>query len=117
MLKCLLSNDNITVYYHDWVKNFIDYKVARKEMLYEKINYIVHLLSLNIQPPQKLYKKVENDIWEIRYHDIRIFCYRKNNKIFLFNIMVKKRDRIGNIETLMIRKTLLETKIEIAKIF
>ena len=48
MLKCLLSNDNITVYYHDWVKNFIDNKVARKEMLYEKINYIVHLLSLNI---------------------------------------------------------------------
>ena len=116
MIKCLLSNGNITVYYHDWVKNFIDNKVARKEVLYEKINYIAHLISLNIQPPQKLYKKLENDIWEIRYHDIRIFCYRKNNKLFLFNIMIKKRDKIGNIETEKNRKLLLETKMEVLKI-
>ena len=117
MLKYLLSNGDITVYYSDWVKNFIDNKVARKVMLYEKINYIAYLFSIDIQPPKKLYKKVENDIWEIRYHDIRIFCYRQYNKIYLFDIIIKKRDRIGNIETLMIRKTLLETKIEIAKMF
>ena len=116
MLKFLLSNGNIKVYYHDWVKNFINNKVARKEVLYDKIKHIVHLLSLNIPPPQKLYKKLENDIWEIRYHDIRIFCYRKNNKLFLFNIMVKKRDKIGNIEIERNRKRLLETKMEVLKI-
>lgn len=79
-------------------------------MIYKKINHICFILIL---ASKKLYKKLENDILEIRYNDIRIFCYRKNNKVFLFNIMIKKRDKIGNIETLMIRKTL--SKIEIAK--
>ncbi|WP_300367907.1 type II toxin-antitoxin system RelE/ParE family toxin [Brachyspira sp.] len=110
MLKYLLSYNNIKIYCYDEVKKFIDNEIVRKKVLYDKINHILNFISNNKNPPKKLYKKLENDIWEIRYHDIRIFCYRKNNKIFFMDIMIKKRDRIGNVQTKRIRKVLLEVK-------
>ena len=76
----------------------------RRETIESKIRYLAESFSNKIIMQSKLYKKVDDDIWEIRYHDIRIFCYRENNNWFLYHAMIKKADRIGYEMSIVKRK-------------
>ena len=104
-ISCIISGDVITLIENN----------PRKETIESKIKYLAESFSNKIIVPNKLYKKVENDIWEIRYHDVRIFCYRENDNWFLYHAMIKKADRIGN-EIFIVRRKFNELKTIIHKI-
>ncbi|MEI0492676.1 type II toxin-antitoxin system RelE/ParE family toxin [Brachyspira intermedia] len=91
--ECLISNDVMSLV----IKN------PRKKIIMSKIKYLAKYLFTDIVIPAALYKKIENNIWEIKHHDIRIFCFRKNNNWFLYHAMIKKTDKIKD-EIYIIRK-------------
>ena len=108
-IKKYLSLGNIVCMIDDDVLSFIENSI-RKETIKSKIKYLINSFSNKIIMPSKLYKKIEDGIWEIRYHDIRIFCYKENNNWFLYHAMIKKSDKIGD-EIYIVRKKYNELKM------
>lgn len=103
IIKEYLSLPHISCNISDDVVSLIEGN-PRKETIESKIRYLAESFSNKIIMQSKLYKKVDDDIWEIRYHDIRIFCYRENNNWFLYHAMIKKADRIGDEMSIVKRK-------------
>lgn len=93
-ISCIISDDVVSLIENN----------PRREIIESKIRYLAESFSNKSIVPPKLYKKVEDNIWEIRYYDIRIFCYRENNNWFLYHAMIKKADRIGDEITIIRRK-------------
>ena len=83
------------------VKDFIDSLSSdNKKLLSAKILTVSKLLQKNIIS-RELFKKVSEDIWEIRFKNIRVFVFRlkppvrvKNYNMYLLHAIIKKRDDI-----------------------
>lgn len=93
-IECLISDDVISFILQN----------PRRKIIISKIKYLAKYLFTGIAISAVLYKKIENDIWEIRHHDVRIFCFRKDNNWFLYHAMIKKADRIGDEINIIRRK-------------
>ncbi len=83
------------------VKDFIDSLSSdNKKLLSAKILTVSKLLQKNIVS-RELFKKISEDIWEIRFKNIRVFVFRlkppvrvKNYNMYLLHAIIKKRDDI-----------------------
>lgn len=83
------------------VKDFIDsLPKDNKKLLSAKILTVSKLLQKNIIS-RELFKKIFEDIWEIRFKNIRVFVFRlkppckgKNYNMYLLHAIIKKRDDI-----------------------
>ena len=76
------------------VKDFIDSLSSdNKKLLSAKILTVSKLLQKNIIS-RELFKKVSEDIWEIRFKNIRVFVFIKNYNMYLLHAIIKKRNDI-----------------------
>lgn len=75
------------------VKYFIDnLSKDNKKILSAKILTVSKLFTNNIIS-QELFKKVSDDIWEIRFKNIRVFVFIKDCNMYLLHAIIKKKRR------------------------
>ena len=92
------------------VKDFIDsLSKDNKKMLSSKILTVSKLLANNIIS-QELFKKVSDDIWEIRFRNIRVFVFIKDYNMYLLHAIIKKRDDIPKKDLNLAIKRVKEIK-------
>lgn len=92
------------------VKDFIKNLQSNKEKLYGRILNISEFLSSKDIMPKGWYKKVINDINEIRFKDIRVFVFIKNDNMYLLHAIIKKTDKIPKKDINLSEKRAKEIK-------
>ncbi len=92
------------------VKYFIDnLSKDNKKILSAKILTVSKLFTNNIIS-QELFKKVSDDIWEIRFKNIRVFVFIKDCNMYLLHAIIKKRGDIPKRDLNLAIKRVKEIK-------
>lgn len=80
-------------------KKFIEKELSQGEQL-KLLALFRRMADHGDVPNREQFKVVENPIFEFKKHQIRVFCFRKDNRWLLTNGYKKKRDRLdpGEIE-------------------
>ncbi len=77
------------------VKEFLNsLKNESKKKAAAKIIAVYEMLKNRQSISKELFKKIDDDIWEIRINNIRIFVLLYNGNMYLLHAIIKKRNDI-----------------------